>query len=113
MIRSVPEIDVAGARTLLRAGALLVDVRTPAEWDAGHAPDAVHVPLETVPAQASALPRDRVVVVICRSGRRSQAAVAELGARGFDAHNLTGGMLAWVQAGLPVVSASGAAPAVI
>ncbi len=51
------------------------------------------------------LPRDRPIVVICRSGGRSAAVTGALRAAGFDAVNLAGGMCAWAAAGLPVVTA--------
>jgi rhodanese-related sulfurtransferase len=110
---AVPEIDAASAGRLVDAGALLLDVRTAPEWAAGHAPQARHVPLDAVVAATPDLPRDADIVVVCRSGRRSQSAVAHLLDNGLRAHNLTGGMLAWTQAGLPVVTDSGAAPAII
>jgi rhodanese-related sulfurtransferase len=110
---AAPEVDAASAGRLLESGALLLDVRTSAEWDAGHAPQARHVPLDAVVAATPALPRDTDIVVVCRSGRRSQSAVAHLLDHGLRAHNLTGGMMAWTRAGLPVVTDSGAAPAII
>jgi rhodanese-related sulfurtransferase len=113
MSTALPEVDAATAGRLVDTGALLLDVRTSAEWVAGHAPQARHVPLDTVIAATPGLPRDTDLVVVCRSGRRSQAAVAHLVDHGLRAHNLTGGMTAWSQAGLPVVTDSGAAPAII
>ncbi|MFF0451164.1 rhodanese-like domain-containing protein [Streptomyces sp. NPDC004609] len=91
------------------AGAVLLDVRERAEWDAGHAPHAVHPPLSALvsgaplPRAARGLP----VVVICRSGVRSRQAADLLAARGAEAVDVTGGMRAWARAGLPVVDARG------
>jgi rhodanese-related sulfurtransferase len=88
---------------------LLLDVREPDEWDAGHAPQAVHVPLHDVPVgwrAALAERGDRRVCVICRVGSRSAHATAYLLAQGVDAVNVHGGMLAWQAAGLPVVAAT-------
>ena len=102
----VPEVDVATAARLAEQGlALLVDVREDDEWAAGRAPTAVHVPLGQL--SRTAVPRERPVLAICRSGNRSATAAAQLLARGVDAHNVTGGMRAWQAAGLPVTTDAG------
>jgi rhodanese-related sulfurtransferase len=80
---------------------LLLDVREPAEWASGHAPDALHVPLGQL--RAEDLPEADAVFVICRSGNRSGRATKDLRAAGVEASNVTGGMIAWARAGLPVV----------
>jgi len=84
------------AERLMAGGALLLDVREPSEWRAGHAPAALHVPLGELQTRVTTLPRDRRIVVACRSGGRSARAVALLRRSGLDAVNLTGGMRAWV-----------------
>jgi rhodanese-related sulfurtransferase len=96
-------VDPAGARELVAQGALLVDVRDGWEW-AGRAPGARHVPLDELPARVGELPRDRTVMVVCRSGNRSAHATAMLRAAGVDAVNLDGGFRAWSAAGLPLVT---------
>jgi rhodanese-related sulfurtransferase len=95
------DLDAATADKLVRDGAAtLIDVREPEEWAAGHAPDARHMPLDTLnPAD---VPTDRAVIAVCRSGKRSAIATGKLRAVGLDARNLTGGMTAWAKAGLPV-----------
>ena len=100
--QSVP----AGARTLVDAGALLLDVREPEEWQAEHAPGAVLLPMGQVRQRQSELPRDRRIVVVCRSGGRSAAVTDSLRTWGFDAVNLAGGMCAWSAAGLPTETAA-------
>ena len=104
----VPEVDIDAARTLVESGALLLDVREPDEWVSGHAPDARHVPMSDVPNALDALPRDRRVVAVCRSGARSGRVTEFLVAQGFDVVNLAGGMQAWASAGHPVVTDDGA-----
>ena len=98
------------ARTRTDDGTVvLLDVREAPEWKAGHAPGAVHLPLTRLLAGA-ALPPDaqgRPVVAICRSGRRSQQAAQLLTDRGVEAVDVTGGMTAWAEAGLPVVDERG------
>jgi len=95
------------AQDLLRSGALLVDVRDQREWDAGHAPKSKHHPLRGLHASSDRLPRERTIVVVCRSGNRSARAAKVLTKAGFDAVNLTGGMTAWKAAGLPLVNSRG------
>ena len=95
------------AQDLLRGGALLVDVREQREWDAGHAPKAKHHPLRGLHASLDRLPRERTIVVVCRSGNRSARATKVLTKAGFDAVNLTGGMTAWKAAALPLVNSRG------
>ena len=102
-----PEISAADGAAQVAAGALLLDVREPDEWQAGHAAAAVFVPLGEVAARVGELPRDRSVVVICRSGARSARATAFLRAQGVDAVNLAGGMRAWATAGFDVVTDAG------
>jgi len=80
----------------------LVDVREPYEVEAGHIAGAVHIELEHLPAEADALDRERPIVFYCRSGSRSALAAQAFGASGYDAHNLSGGLKAWVKDGLPI-----------
>ena len=99
------EIDVRVAHDRQQRGALLVDVREPDEWQAEHAIGAQHLPLGSLPRHIEALPRDRDLLLICRSGNRSGRAVALLSQHGFGrAFNVTGGMQAWARAGLPVAA---------
>lgn len=84
--------------------AVLLDVREQNEWDAGHAPNAVHIPLAEVPSRLDELPeQDEPLPVICRSGGRSSQAVAWLTQQGFDVVNVSGGMKTWHEAGKPIV----------
>ena len=99
----VRPVEVTG---LQGRGAVLVDVREDDEWAAGHAPDAVHVPLGRVGDAASRFAGQEVLTV-CRSGARSGRAAKALAAAGVDVHNVAGGMSAWVSAGLPVVRDDG------
>ena len=86
----------------------LLDVREPDEWDAGHAPGAVHIPLGELPGRVGELPPDRTIAITCRSGGRSSRATAYLRSLGLDAVNLEGGMQGWAAAGRPMESATGA-----
>ena len=83
----------------------LLDVREPDEWDAGHLEGAQHIPLGALADRLGELPSDRPIVVVCRSGSRSGAAVRGLRQLGFAAENLDGGLASWARAGLPLVGA--------
>jgi rhodanese-related sulfurtransferase len=88
-------------------GAVLLDVREPDEWHAGHAPDAMHVPLAALAANVDRLDKDQPIVAVCRVGGRSERAASALLQRGYDVVNLAGGMQAWNSAGMPVVTDTG------
>jgi rhodanese-related sulfurtransferase len=98
---------------LMRSGALLLDVREPAEWRAGHAPGARHIPLGELEGRLGELPRDQTLVVVCRSGGRSARATSVLTRSGFQALNLNGGMGAWASVGLTVQTDDGEAGTVV
>jgi len=98
------EVDPAGVQELVAQGALLVDVRDGWEWAAGRAPGARHMPLDQLPGRLGELPRDRKVVVVCRSGNRSAQVMRMLRGAGVDAVNLAGGLRAWSATGLPLVT---------
>jgi rhodanese-related sulfurtransferase len=104
---AVAEVDPAEALRLASAGAHLLDVREDDEWQAGHAPEAVHVAMGSVSERIDEVPTDRTVVCICRVGGRSGAVAGALAQAGYDVRNLAGGMLAWEAAGLPVVADGG------
>jgi rhodanese-related sulfurtransferase len=85
-----------------RDGVQLVDVRRPDEHSAGRIAGSRHIELELLPDEAVSLDRERPVVFYCRSGARSALATQAFGAAGFEAHNLDGGLIAWVEQGLPI-----------
>ena len=88
-------------------GAQLIDVREPYEHEAGRITGDVHIELARLPLEAGSIDRDRPVVFYCRSGSRSARAAQAFGASGYSAHNLTGGLKAWVKDGLPIEPADG------
>lgn len=102
-----PSVDVAQGAALQNQGALMIDVREPSEYAAGHAPGTQLIPLGQLERRLSELSahKDKPVVLICRSGNRSGQAQEILAKAGFtQALNIEGGMNAWAQAGLPVLS---------
>lgn len=105
---SVPSIRA----TDVKDDAVVLDVREPDEWEAGHIPGALHIPLADVPTHLDALPEGGELVVVCRSGGRSARATNWLNQNGYEAINLEGGMGAWAAAGREMVSETGEAPTV-
>ena len=101
------KVGASEAATLVADGAILLDVREPHEWQAGHAPEARHIPLSQLSHRAKELPAGRRVVTVCRSGSRSARAAALLARSGRRVSNLAGGMHAWSRAELPVVAKGG------
>lgn len=85
----------------------LIDVREPYEHDAGRVEGARHIPLERLASNAETIPRDRPVVFHCRLGARSGMATQAFRAAGYDAYNMTGGLQAWADAGLPLAPTGG------
>jgi rhodanese-related sulfurtransferase len=106
---AAPE-DLSPARVaeLQRDGAQLVDVREPYERDAGRIPDdSAHIELDRLTDEAGSIDRERPVVFYCRTGQRSAMAAQAFAAAGWEAHNLDGGLQAWVADGLPIEPADG------
>jgi hydroxyacylglutathione hydrolase len=103
-IGTVPQIGAADLAESIRHRAVtLVDVRHPAEWEAGHIADARHVPLGYLTDHLGEIPRDKPVVVQCQSGNRSAIGASLLRRAGFDrVVNLRGGISGWHRAGLAV-----------
>jgi rhodanese-related sulfurtransferase len=105
MLPEVPSVHPSelDSTSPVPAGSTLLDVREQDEWDAGHAPGAVHIPLGDLPVRYGELDADASVLVICHSGGRSARATQWLNeAVGLEATNLDGGIVAWAGAGLPV-----------
>src|SRR5947208_1986446 len=90
------------AALLERAAVQLVDVREPEEYEAGRIAGGRLVPLGELSGQAGTLSREEPIVFYCRSGSRSAMAAEAFRQAGFDAHNMTGGLLDWAAAGLPL-----------
>ncbi|KAA1424926.1 rhodanese-like domain-containing protein [Mumia zhuanghuii] len=100
---TIPTVDVAGVPDPVPAGLVVVDVREPDEWASGHIDGALHIPLGDLPTRADEIPADGQVLVYCHVGGRSARATMFLQQRGIDAVNLAGGVIAWHQAGRPLV----------
>jgi len=100
-------VTVAEADRLRQDGALVLDVREESEWITGHIDGATLIPLGELPNRLGELPRDRSILVVCRSGNRSaQGRDILLGAGFGSVTSLAGGMNDWITAGHPVVTGS-------
>ncbi|XVV03935.1 rhodanese-like domain-containing protein [Actinosynnema sp. CA-248983] len=113
MVAVIPSVEVSSVPAELPEGQVLLDVREADEWEAGHAPGALHIPMSELAGRLSDLPEAELLVV-CRAGGRSARVVQYLNANGWDAKNVDGGMQVWAAEGRPLVSEkAGAQPEVI
>lgn len=90
--------------------AIVVDVRTDEEFQSGHILNALHIPLGLLDSKIQMLDqhRDKPVIVSCQSGNRSGRAISIMKKRGFtDIYNLSGGIMAWQRASLPLTKGGG------
>ncbi|WP_375477960.1 rhodanese-like domain-containing protein [uncultured Jatrophihabitans sp.] len=103
----VPAVEVDA----IPADAVLLDVREDDEWAAGHIAGATHVPMNSVPGKLQhdpgPLTPDAPIVVLCKAGGRSAQVTGWLRQQGYDAVNMSGGMLAWARAHRPMEADDG------
>lgn len=101
----VNEIDSATLHERLEQGEALelVDIRTPAEVAQASIPNATHLPMHLLPLRLGELPKDKEIVLYCRSGARSYHACTYLLQQGYDrVINLRGGIIAWARHGYEI-----------
>jgi rhodanese-related sulfurtransferase len=99
------EVSVDQAYQMYQDGVFVLDVRTQEEWDEYHAPNTTLIPLDQLPSRLNELPKEREIVVVCRSGNRSQEGRDILLAAGFNAASMTGGLREWYARGYPIEGA--------
>lgn len=105
---SEPVVDVSAAALLERQQQVhedlyVLDVRTPEEFAAGHVPGAVNIPYDQVASRLGEVPRDKDVVLYCKSGRRAGLASEVLANHGYTRlQHLEGDIVGWVDQGRPV-----------
>ena len=99
-------VDVAEAGEMVKDdGAVVIDVREPFEYQAGHIPSATLIPVNSVFARREELPKDKKILFVCAVGQRSALAAEMAAAAGLPAdhlYTLDGGTDAWKKAGQPV-----------
>lgn len=99
------EISVADAQSKQALGAFVLDVRTVEEWNEAHLSGATLIPLDQLERRLEEVPRDREIVVMCRSGNRSATGRDILLNAGFtQVTSMAGGIRDWMAAGYPTVS---------
>ena len=98
-----PEVDIEQLAAACATGAVVIDVRQPEEYVAGHVAGAQLIPLGDVVARLDEVPTDQPVYIICQSGVRSLKAAQFLRASGYDATSVAGGTQAWIDSGRDVV----------
>jgi rhodanese-related sulfurtransferase len=97
------EISASTARSEMQNGALLLDVREGAEYASFHVPDSQWIPLGDLPSRLNELPRNRLIILMCRTGVRSANGRDILVKAGFPrVTSISGGIEAWMSAGYPV-----------
>lgn len=96
------EVTIDELETAIAEGKFVVDVREDHEFEAGHVPNARHIPLSTVPDRTAELPQGEQIWLICQGGVRSMKAADYLEAQGFDVVSVAGGTGAWISAGKEV-----------
>lgn len=102
----VKEIDATALEDRLSSGndLYLLDIRSDAEVVHGMLPSSSHLPMQLIPVRMGEFPRDREVILYCRSGARSYHACMYLMQQGFDnVINLKGGIIDWARKGYQVV----------
>lgn len=109
-LETVPQITSGELAERMRMGEVTVlDVRSPVEWEAGHLPGILDIPVSHLPERLEEIPRDKPLVVHCQSGARSAIAASMLQAKGFrNVSNLSGGFADWQAAGKPIERVRGA-----
>jgi rhodanese-related sulfurtransferase len=85
----------------------LLDVREDDEWNAGHVPGAVHIPMRELGPRQAELPTDRTILCVCRSGNRSGMVMQALAEAGYQVENLDGGLQSWEAYGHDLEDMSG------
>ncbi|MBY6411793.1 rhodanese-like domain-containing protein [Rhodococcus sp. BP-252] len=103
-----PSVPAAELPLELTEPVVLLDVREDDEWQQGHAPGAVHIPMTEVPSRIGEIDIDAELYVVCRQGGRSLRVVEYLQQIGYDAVNVDDGMVGWQVAGRPLVRDDGA-----
>lgn len=96
-------LEPARVREMHESGeAQLIDVRRPGEVEAGHIAGSVHMEMTEVGARSDEIARDKPVIFYCRVGARSSLVMEAFRNAGYDARNMTGGLQAWAEQGLPL-----------
>ena len=111
MATEIKSVDPGTANTVFQSGAHMIDVRSEAEWAAGHVEGADRVAGSAVGSRS--VGRADSVIVVCRNGSKSKRAAKKLAKEGYRVYHLAGGLLKWQAHGLPLVSSNGSRPNIL
>ncbi len=105
----VPSIEATAVQAKLteKPKPLVLDVREPSEYAAGHIAGSTLIPLHQLSSRMTELPKDRDIICVCASGSRSSSAARQLMKSGYTVLNLSGGLSRWQRAGLPLKKGAG------
>jgi hydroxyacylglutathione hydrolase len=98
-MRSTPQVSIDAVNQRAGNGQVILDVRAPDEWDRGHIPGAVHLPLGSLQSRLDEVPAGVHIAVHCQGGSRSAIAASILQKNGFEVSNITGGFAEWERSG--------------
>lgn len=99
---SFPRLTPQEAREkVLSKEAVIVDVRQKQEWSAGRIPGSTHIPMNRLEKQFEKLPKEKEIILVCRSGSRSSMAAKSLTGDGYKVADIKGGVHLWTREGLP------------
>jgi rhodanese-related sulfurtransferase len=104
---AVPQADIAALPQTFDESVVLLDVREDDEWQRGHAPGALHIPMGQITARTGEIDPAAALYVVCGVGGRSQRVAQYLAQNGYAPINVSGGMVAWADAGRPVITDDG------
>ena len=104
----VPTVNVQKLNEILKSAKrpLVIDVRQPEEYQAGHIAGAKLIPLGSIKQHLNELPKDKEIVCVCASGSRSRSAAKQLIEAGYTVLDMSGGMMNWQRSGFPVKKGS-------
>lgn len=98
----VKSAGIVELQAAIERGEQVVDVRERYEFDDGHVPSAVHIPMSVIPVRLDEIEKKDPVWLICETGNRSGQMTRYLTQQGFDATNVDGGTVAWRASGFPI-----------
>ncbi len=111
MATKFTSVEAGTANVIFQSGAHMIDVRSAAEWAAGHVEGSDSVPAGEVGSHT--VGRADSVLVVCRNGSKSKRAAKKLAKEGYRVYHLAGGLIAWQELGLPLVATNGARSATL
>jgi hydroxyacylglutathione hydrolase len=98
--RATPQLSISALKERVsQNGQLVLDVRAPDEWEHGHVPGAMHIPLGSLLTRLEEIPRGKEIAVHCQGGNRSAIAASILQKNGISASNVAGGFSEWERSG--------------